>query len=218
MPVPNHKPGCVTKTFITQCPDCKRDVFFFSCNCGSLVYFDELGFPWTIHSCKQYAIRKAIELLKDVERLHDDEIRQKIEEYSKRHSQVIDEEIEDLIDNEIGRLRKPIRVKEIEVTDEIDCVGGIVMEINKSINFHKKFNIESKGEISVKLLGVLGKETYDEVILREGPDKNNVVREFRVLVDAKRNSIRKSQNLIANLKIVKSAFADVWVITDFKTF
>ena len=42
---------CKTHTFPTKCRFCGSDVFFFSCDCGSKVFFDELGSPWPVHNC-----------------------------------------------------------------------------------------------------------------------------------------------------------------------
>ena len=42
---------CNTKTFPTKCPRCSAGVFYFSCDCGSGVFFDELGEPWPVHYC-----------------------------------------------------------------------------------------------------------------------------------------------------------------------
>lgn len=53
MSIPHHKPGCITKAYKTRCPKCSADVFYFSCNCGTKVFFDELGYPWDIHNCKK---------------------------------------------------------------------------------------------------------------------------------------------------------------------
>ena len=52
MSVPTHGLGCHTRTFPTKCRHCGDDVFFFSCSCGSRVFFDELGPPWPVHDCK----------------------------------------------------------------------------------------------------------------------------------------------------------------------
>lgn len=49
-----HGWWCGTKTFPTKCNRCQQDVFFFSCNCGSAVFFDQLGPPWPIHGCRLY--------------------------------------------------------------------------------------------------------------------------------------------------------------------
>lgn len=52
MSVPRHGVGCSTRTFPTKCSRCGDDVFFFSCTCGSKVFFDELGWPWPEHNCE----------------------------------------------------------------------------------------------------------------------------------------------------------------------
>ena len=52
MSVPRHGLDCRTRTFPTKCSNCGDDVFFFSCTCGSRVFFDELGWPWPEHDCR----------------------------------------------------------------------------------------------------------------------------------------------------------------------
>ena len=47
--VPTHGPDCETRTWPTGCPTCGQQVFYFSCTCGSGVFFDALGPPWPIH-------------------------------------------------------------------------------------------------------------------------------------------------------------------------
>lgn len=34
-----------------QCRDCNSAVFYFTCNCGSKVFFDALGNGWPLHRC-----------------------------------------------------------------------------------------------------------------------------------------------------------------------
>ena len=51
MSVPRHGVDCRTRTFPTKCSNCGDDVFYFSCTCGSRVFFDELGWPWSEHDC-----------------------------------------------------------------------------------------------------------------------------------------------------------------------
>ena len=46
-----HGFWCDSKTFPTKCSHCKEAVYYFSCNCGSRVFFDQLGPPWPIHDC-----------------------------------------------------------------------------------------------------------------------------------------------------------------------
>lgn len=46
-----HGEWCRTKTWPASCPECSKEVFFFSCDHGSKVFFDELGSPWPVHDC-----------------------------------------------------------------------------------------------------------------------------------------------------------------------
>jgi hypothetical protein len=48
-----HGEWCGTKTWPTSCPSCSASVFYFSCNHGSRVFFDELGSPWPVHDCEE---------------------------------------------------------------------------------------------------------------------------------------------------------------------
>ena len=48
---PTHGPWCNSVTWPTKCPHCKTPTYFFQCDCGSKVFFDELGHPWPIHDC-----------------------------------------------------------------------------------------------------------------------------------------------------------------------
>ena len=46
-----HGAWCGARTWPTRCPECSEDVFFFMCNCGCKVFFDDLGPPWPDHDC-----------------------------------------------------------------------------------------------------------------------------------------------------------------------
>lgn len=46
-----HGSWCNSVTWPTKCPSCHEKVFFFRCDCGSGVFFDQLGPPWPIHDC-----------------------------------------------------------------------------------------------------------------------------------------------------------------------
>jgi len=46
-----HGPWCGTRIWPTRCPSCGSHVFFFMCDCGSKVFFDERGAPWPLHDC-----------------------------------------------------------------------------------------------------------------------------------------------------------------------
>lgn len=47
-----HGWWCNTVTYPTKCRGCGEPVFYFSCDCGSAVFFDALGEPWPEHDCE----------------------------------------------------------------------------------------------------------------------------------------------------------------------
>lgn len=49
-----HGWWCNARTYPTVCRYCGRAVFYFSCDCGCKVFFDELGPPWPRHLCLPY--------------------------------------------------------------------------------------------------------------------------------------------------------------------
>ena len=52
MPAPTHGPHCRTVAcYQSTCKECRQEVYYWSCNCGSQVLFDRLGEPWPLHVC-----------------------------------------------------------------------------------------------------------------------------------------------------------------------
>ncbi len=52
MPVPTHGPRCRTRfCHPSRCNECKQEVFYWACTCGSNLLFDQLGEPWPRHKC-----------------------------------------------------------------------------------------------------------------------------------------------------------------------
>ena len=49
-----HGTWCNSVTWRTKCRFCREQVFFFKCDCGSGVFFDELGPAWPIHDCDRF--------------------------------------------------------------------------------------------------------------------------------------------------------------------
>jgi len=43
-----------SRTIKTRCPYCGAEVYFYTNEYGSKVFFDELGPPWPVHSCPEY--------------------------------------------------------------------------------------------------------------------------------------------------------------------
>ena len=52
-----HGSWCGTRVWRTLCMSCNTKVWFFSCQCGSRVFFDQLGYPWPEHDCETSWLR-----------------------------------------------------------------------------------------------------------------------------------------------------------------
>ena len=50
---PAHGPWCGGRARPWSCRYCKRKIFWYTCNHGSVRPFDELGHPWPVHDCEE---------------------------------------------------------------------------------------------------------------------------------------------------------------------
>lgn len=50
----SHGARCNSRIWSTLCRYCGQRVFYFTCDCGCKVFFDELGAPWPKHQCRGY--------------------------------------------------------------------------------------------------------------------------------------------------------------------
>lgn len=217
MPVPTHKLSCTTKAFPTSCPDCGSNVWYFSCNCGSKVYFDTLGFPWPEHICKDREIRETLELLHDVERYSIDEIYNLIVKHEKKFETEMSDNILEIIESVIGKRKYDFVSEEVLCDESIDVVDGKVMEYNRNVNLHKKFGYDEGSPFSFGLLGDLGKNKYGEIVIRQSPNEKNVSKEFRVLI-MKGYKISKGESILGIVEIAKHSKGKCWILTDHKSF
>lgn len=221
MPIPTHDSSCVTKAIPINCPDCKAAVFFFKCNCGSRVIFDELGYPWQIHNCRQRVIREQLQLLVGFERMTDEEIFNKIDKNEKLSGQKISDEIYEIIENVLGKRKYTFNTKEVLPDDSISDVSGRIMEFNREVNLLKKFGYDTSSEIALKLLGELGKGHFGEIKLRENPNTKNESMEFSILVKRSyylKNNLKIGDYILGEVEIANHAKGIVFLLVDHKVY
>lgn len=199
MPVPTHRDDCKTKTFSTSCPDCGNKVYYFSCSCGSKVFFDLPYPPWNPHenSCIPYLLRYMIE----VEHVPEAQIRSIVEEYSQTLGIPIPADVRRRLD-EIDR-RSSNRLTVIEVHAETQSVPamGIIMSVSSQVNFFRRFNYTDNA-MGRGLLGKLVRDSYVELVIREDADEDHQCRQFRVfqrLADFRRTGLGQNSRVIAFL-------------------
>ena len=62
MGTPSHGPWCGGRARPWSCRYCKRKIFWFTCDHGSVRPFDELGPPWPVHDCKERRLTQGVSL------------------------------------------------------------------------------------------------------------------------------------------------------------
>ena len=221
MSIPSHNLSCLTKAVRFNCQDCNRPVWYFKCSCGSKIFFDDLGWPWPLHHCKNYEIRESIELIKSIERYTDEEIYLLIESYQKKHSLQLSDEIFEIIEYVIGKRKFKFSTTEVDCTSDIDFISGQIMEINRSINFYKKFHLDKSSIFSMGLLSILSKDDFDELIIRENPDKKNHSNQYRIFIEHKKlksTQIKIGNKILATVSIIDIPVGKIWRIDTFKNY
>lgn len=221
MSIPTHSIFCITKAFSTACPDCNQSVWFFSCNCGSKVYFNELGEPWPIHYCRHKLVREAVEMLRINDRLSDEEIYKRIDGLAEEREFEIPAEVIDMLETELGKRRKLFKVILVDDLSGFTDVSGKVMNVYRQVSFRSRLKIDLENPMHTALAGDLLKHEYTEVIIRENPDKNNCSREFTVYLKSRLlrgQQLQLGKTILANIVPLKNGLRQLWEIAEFKAY
>lgn len=140
---PTHGWWCNARTYPTRCKYCKEEVFYFSCDCGSKVFFDDLGWPWPIHNCMD--VDQIVEQVRiDIQ----EDYAQGIAEREKRRRE--------------RTWEAPIKAQQPREGERVEDIG-IVREILEKVDVFKKFNLPADSIWSTKLLGELGSNDFMQV-------------------------------------------------------
>jgi hypothetical protein len=180
MPIPTHDITCITNSFRTACPECKSEVWFFSCSCGSKIFFEELGHPWDQHICRKYLLSREIALIKGSERLSDEEIYQIIENIEMKKGHTVGDETIEMLEEILGKRRIPFSTSLVLPDVATDFAGG-VMELNNPVNIFKKFGYDASTTLGIKILGRIGEIKWAAAKVRGNPDKN-IIRSSMIFI------------------------------------
>ena len=58
-----HGYWCSSRIWPTRCLTCRSEVWYFSCACGSRVFFDHRGPPWPLHDCNTSWLRDIVRII-----------------------------------------------------------------------------------------------------------------------------------------------------------
>lgn len=166
-----------------RCQFCNEKVYFFSCTCGSKVFFDLPNPPWYPHERKCY--RYLIWYLQEIENTPIFEIRSLIEKYSDETGITISHDVRDYL-NQIEqqyRRSKP-KIVTIEPQNEELIIIGLVVSINLQVNFSKRLKFPDN-QFGRAFLGQLSNLSCVEVKIRQQTDNANRFNEYSVFLPTK---------------------------------
>ncbi len=208
----------MTKTYPTNCPECASPVWFFSCSCGSKIFFEELGHPWEQHVCRKYLLSLEISLIKDSERLSDEEIYKIITNIEKKRGHSVDDGTMEILEDILGKRKYLFSATEVEPSTATEFAGR-VMELNNPINIFKKLAYDATNQLSIRLLGKIGETKWAMVKVRGNPDGRNHALEYSIYVREsylKLYPIRQGQYIIGVLDVLKHPKGLMWVLREHK--
>lgn len=174
---PAHGWWCNSRTYPTRCPYCKEKVFFFSCDHGSRVFFDSLGWPWPIHDCIDNIIRQI-----DV---------QIQEEYANRVAQRSKKKEWEI----------PI-VSQAPQENQTVCETGIVRETSNSVDIYKKFNLPANAPLVAAQLEKLGIDKIGQITIHVDDVEKSQTQSYTFFVNLKymnQAKISKGDIVLVNL-------------------
>ena len=178
MSVPTHGVDCQTRTFPTKCSNCGDRVFYFSCSCGSQVFFDELGFPWPEHDCAFSRSDQRWARARAKTKLANGGVRAEISEYVTAtrpdearvpswniHPKVVDAERRN------ARSRESNPIESVPPgADRTENIVGIVREVKHRVDVYGRLELKPT-PINQAFLGDLGSDRWGRVTIHVLEDK-----------------------------------------------
>jgi len=213
MPVPTHDFTCTTRAIQIKCQHCQEQVWYFSCSCGSQVFFNELGLPWERHDCQEYAVYRQLDMLVNIDKMSSEEIYKAIDKREKKGKELVDDKILDIVEREIGKRKSPLTINTIQPIIGDTEVTGKVMELNKQVNLFTRLGYDASNILSVRLLGKLGEQKWAYARVRTNADRRNTCMEFELFISheyLKEHSLRYSDMIIGIAKSVKHPKGIIW--------
>ncbi len=176
MSVPTHRAGCQTRIWRTTCLDCHKPVWFFSCSCGSKVFFDAKGGSWLLHqdSCPIYHARLLLLQGSDPRT-----IRSLVEADARRTGIAITREMDDLLSG-FGAPGKRV-IFDILPSDDTVELEGTVYQINQ-INLFKRYGLDDNRIIRA-IMDKLVSEPHLEITVRaDDPGRSRTTNQWTFVI------------------------------------
>lgn len=154
----SHGYWCNSRTFRIRCRYCDHQVFYFSCACGSKVFFDELGEPWPRHECEQLRWERAGAGPAFAQSVAAGLITFRLEpEYARR--------VEDAARPSASRRQRSRETLRQDPYVHLQTTEmGVVREILQAVDVYRKFRLE-RTQIAAAMLGELAAEEFGQITI-----------------------------------------------------
>jgi hypothetical protein len=157
----SHGWWCNSRAYPLRCRYCHEHVFYFTCDHGCRVLFDELGPPWPVHNCQEYwratlgneayARGMAIMMMKpgvEIGRKIDPAYAEKVKAKTKPYLE-------------------PMPCEPYRAEDEIEA-EGIVRDVAQRVNVFKQLDIPPDSAFGASLLSPLTGQEWGKITIHEG--------------------------------------------------
>ena len=178
-----HGDRCHTRTYPTTCRHCLADVFYFSCDCGSKVFFEALGDPWPLHRCVEYiAYERVIEVVGGKDALA-----------RGLKASMTAPRIDRTYAHRVRRAAHGPKPLQPQIHRQIPYEGlkadetGIVREFIPAVDPYRRFDVPATA-MGTALLGELGKGQFDQLTIHAGALGDEDDFSFTFFIEASRRA------------------------------
>ena len=208
-----HGAWCNARTFPSTCQHCKAQVFYFSCDCGSRVFFEELGVPWTRHECLEYKIATFGKA--NVEEAL--ALSMALPGYSKKGNEIereYAEKVRKQREADKKKVRETVRMTAPPYASTQSDIGR-VSELIPTVDVFKRAGLPSETQIAHALLHQLTKEPMGQITLLIDDISDNDKESYTCFIAS--NLLRKSgviQSDIAEFTLRSlnvPILGDIWI-------
>ena len=207
-----HGSWCNAATWQTKCPSCKAPVFFFQCDCGSKVFFDELGDPWPQHDCE-------ISWANNLDRTVDSSggITVTISEGITVRRPAATFSVDSSVVSKVMQNKKQLNQHPIVAMKPEDSSGetvvGILRYSQVEVDVVKSLNLPPTSSMSSAFLGPLAKGKWGKVTLHKPSPHKKVQYSYTFWVASKSVAdSRNAEGITVMAKIVPRVIPDIGVI------
>lgn len=203
---PIHGHWCGSRVFPAKCRYCGQKIFIFTCDCGSRILFNELGYPWPKHSCSEYQITR-----------YGSEKALVSGGYSSLHELAIDA-IDPEFQEHVRRKKDwSAPIVKISPNDNNDQqVSGIVREVTHRIDPFKKLKI-AKGSLGAFQLEKTLPDEISQITVHAGGIGDDQIESYTFWVSRKlfdKKEMAKGRVIYLHLKSIQPLGLDAFWLAE----